>query len=99
MDQVNIELIGTGNFTHEVYFPVPSERDDVNLAAICDVNQERLDRTFKQYRIGEKFSDYKEMIKKNPSGCCVHHNSSTADSKYSWDKIRGDREPGPSSQR
>ena len=66
MNKLDIGIIGTGNFAHKVHIPVLTERDDVNLAAICDVNQERLDRIFKQYRIGKKFSDYKEMIERIP---------------------------------
>ncbi len=66
MNKLNIGIIGTGNFARKVHFSVLTERDDVNLAAICDVNQERLDRMFGQYQIGEKFSDYKEMIEKIP---------------------------------
>jgi len=31
MDQVNIGLIGTGNFAHKVYFSVLTERDKVPL--------------------------------------------------------------------
>jgi len=64
--KVNIGVIGVGNIARRVYFPILAERHDVNLVAICDINEENLDRVFTQFNAKEKFTDYTHMIKKVP---------------------------------
>jgi len=66
MNQVSVGLIGAGDWGHKVHLPVLNERDDINLVAVCDIDKEILNTTARQYRIKQKFSDYKQMVEKIP---------------------------------
>jgi len=62
MNEVKIGFIGCGSFANRVHYPSLTKMDDVVIAAICDLNQERLQKTAAKYRISQTFTDYREML-------------------------------------
>jgi len=62
LNKIDVGMIGAGNHANLVHYPSLADIADVNIAAICDLNQERLNRTADKYRIKERFTDYKQML-------------------------------------
>jgi predicted dehydrogenase len=46
-----------------VHYPALASFPDVGIAAICDLNPERLNATADQYGVEKRFSEYQQMIK------------------------------------
>lgn len=61
-DKVRVAMIGAGAMANSVHYPSLSEFEDVDIAAICDLNDERLHRTADQYNVAGRYKDYKKMI-------------------------------------
>ena len=65
---MNICLIGCGNHTHDVYLPsfnrLKTERDDVTLAACCDLDIEKAKSMQSACGFLNCYTDYREMLKK-----------------------------------
>lgn len=64
-------MIGAGERATQVIYPAVSSLEDVEIVAICDVNEERLNRTADKYgidkRYGKSVTDYQRMIEEvNP---------------------------------
>ena len=57
---IRAALIGTGGISG-VHLTYLSSRDDVEIAALCDLKAENLDRRHKEFG-GRAFSDLKEML-------------------------------------
>lgn len=55
-----VGFIGTGGISN-VHLRFLHERDDVKIAALCDVNEENLDKRHQEYG-GLKFTDFHEML-------------------------------------
>jgi len=64
MDRINVGMIGAGVFANLVHYPSLCEFRDVNIAAICDINEERLNKTADKYGVQERYKDYKVMLEK-----------------------------------
>lgn len=64
MDTVRVGFIGCGFFANKVHYPSLAKMNDVMIAGICDLNQERLQKTAERYRISRTFTDYREMLDK-----------------------------------
>ena len=61
--KINIGVIGTGWVTSTYHLPCLSKIENANIGAICDIDAERIEKAAKEYKIKEKFSDYREMLK------------------------------------
>jgi len=62
MSKVKINVIGAGNMANLVHYPSLSKIENVEIAGICDLNEEKLKETSKKYKISNTFNDYKKMI-------------------------------------
>jgi len=60
---IKIALIGAGNQSNKVHYPSLASFDDVEMAAICDIDTERMNSTANKYGIQKRFSDFRLMIK------------------------------------
>jgi len=59
---VKLGLIGAGNMANAVHYPSLAEFKDVQMVALCDVVEEKLNDTAKRFDIGKKYVDYERMI-------------------------------------
>jgi len=64
MSKVKVGFIGAGVFANAMHYPSLAELEDVDLAAICDLDKEKLRATATKFKIRETFTDYKEMLSK-----------------------------------
>src|SRR5882757_7362665 len=60
-EKLNIGFIGTGGRANEL-LPKFKELDDVRIAALCDVDEERLDETAKKYPDAKKYGDLRKLL-------------------------------------
>lgn len=62
-----VAMIGAGNRANSVIYPALASLEDVEIVAICDINEERLNTTADKYGIEKRYGDnvlsYQEMIK------------------------------------
>jgi len=64
LDVVRVCFVGAGVHANAVHYPSLSSMRDVEIVAICDLNEERLRRTAEKYDIENTFKNYKEMLSK-----------------------------------
>lgn len=62
MEKVNVAMIGAGSLANSVHYPSLAEFDDVEIAAVCDLNEDRLKNTAGKYQIEKTYTDYKKML-------------------------------------
>lgn len=64
--KIRVAMIGAGAMANYVHYPSLASFDDVEIAAICDIDPERLKTTGDKYgiekRYGESVTDYRRMI-------------------------------------
>jgi len=60
--KVRVAMIGAGNMANAVHYPSLASFNDVEIAAVCDLNEERLHATADQYGVGKRFTDYRAMV-------------------------------------
>lgn len=60
--RVKIAMIGAGAMASRVHYPSLASFPDVEIAAVCDLDAERLTTIADRYEIAGRFSDYREMI-------------------------------------
>lgn len=62
-------MIGAGGMANRVHYPSLASFDDVEIAAICDIDTERLKATADQYHVEKRYTDYRRMIEEtSPDG-------------------------------
>jgi len=61
-DNIRVGMIGAGGMANSVHYPSLAEFEDVEIAAICDLDEERLNRTADKYGVERRYKDYKKMI-------------------------------------
>lgn len=61
MNKINVGVIGAGSIS-ALHFAAYASRDDVNIAAVCDINEARAKEKAEQYGTGTHFTDYKELL-------------------------------------
>lgn len=66
MDQIRIGFIGAGRLANRVHYPSLASFNDVEICAICDLDENRLNETADKYGVSQRFKDYKAMIEKVP---------------------------------
>ena len=62
MEKVRVGMIGAGGLANSVHYPSLAEFDDVEIAAICDLDEARLKSTAEKYEVENTYSDYKKMV-------------------------------------
>ena len=61
-DRVKIAMVGAGSMANNVHYPSLNSFADVEIAAICDLNEERLNSTATQYEVEGRYTDYRKMV-------------------------------------
>jgi len=59
---VNVGFIGAGSLANAMHYPSLHEMKEVHIAAICDLNEERLTATADKYGVASRFRNYREML-------------------------------------
>jgi virulence factor len=57
-----VAMIGAGGMANTVHYPSLASFDDVEIAAICDVDEARLKATADKYRVERRYTDYRRMV-------------------------------------
>jgi len=60
--RIRIAFIGAGHMARKVHYPSLASFEDVELVAICDLNEERLHATADQYEVQGRYTDYRRML-------------------------------------
>ena len=60
--KVRVAMIGAGKLSTAMHYPSLASFKDVEFAAVCDLNTERLDATADKYGIERRYTDYRKMI-------------------------------------
>src|SRR5438132_13841281 len=60
--KVCVAMIGAGSMANTVHYPSLASFDDVEIAAICDLNEARLNATADKYGVERRCSDYRKMV-------------------------------------
>jgi predicted dehydrogenase len=69
---VKVAMVGAGGMANSVHYPSLASFDDVEIAAICDLDEERLSKTADQYGVPGRYSDYRRMVSETePDGIYV----------------------------
>jgi predicted dehydrogenase len=61
-NKVRVAMIGAGRMANQVHYPSLASFDDVEIAGICDLDQERLRTTADRYEVERRYVDYRRMI-------------------------------------
>jgi len=61
-DRVRVAMIGAGRMANRVHYPSLASFDDVEIAAICDINPQALNETADRYGVSKRYQDYRRMI-------------------------------------
>ncbi len=59
---VRVAMIGAGGMANNVHYPSLASFSDVQIAAICDLDSQRLNATADQYGVQGRYDDYRKMI-------------------------------------
>jgi len=62
MAKVRVAMVGAGRQANEAHYPSLAAMDDVEIAAICDLDEERLNKTANKYGASGRYTDYKRML-------------------------------------
>jgi predicted dehydrogenase len=60
--RVRVAVIGAGRMANQVHYPSLASFPDVEIAAICDIDTERLHATADRYGVARRYTDYRRMI-------------------------------------
>jgi predicted dehydrogenase len=62
MEQVRVAMIGAGGMASSVHYPSLASFDDVEIAAICELDPVRLQSAAEKYGVKGRYSDYRKMV-------------------------------------
>lgn len=62
VEKVRVGFIGAGSLANRVHYPSLSEMADVEIMALCDLIEERLQATGDRYDIPRRYTDYRRML-------------------------------------
>ena len=62
MKTINVGVIGTGGIASGQHMPALSKQLDVNLMAVCDVNEEAAKAAAEKFSVPHIFTDYKKLL-------------------------------------
>jgi virulence factor len=60
--KVRVAMIGAGAMANTVHYPSLASFADVEIAAICDLDAQRLNATAEKYEVGRRYTDYRKMV-------------------------------------
>ncbi len=60
--KARVAMIGAGDMANKVHYPSLASFEDVEFAAICDLDNDRMNATADRYGIAERYTDYRKMI-------------------------------------
>ena len=61
-DRIRIGFIGAGELANSVHYPSLASFKDVEISAICDLDENRLNKTADRYGVENRFKDYRLML-------------------------------------
>jgi len=61
-NKIRVAMIGAGSMSNKVHYPSLASFDDVEIAAICDIDTERLHTTADLYGVEKRYLDYQKMV-------------------------------------
>jgi virulence factor len=61
-DKIRIAMIGAGGMANRVHYPSLASFDDVDIAAICDLDPVRLAETADRYGVEGRYTNYRSMV-------------------------------------
>src|ERR1043166_1447685 len=62
-DPLRVAVIGAGSMANQVHYPSLASFPDVQVAAACDLDAERLRATAERWSIPNTYADYRRMVK------------------------------------
>lgn len=62
MDKVRVAMIGAGGMANSVHYPSLASFDDVEIAAISDLDDNRLNTTADKYNVEKRYNNYRKMV-------------------------------------
>ena len=62
LSRVRVALVGAGDMANRVHYPSLASFDDVEMAAVCDLDADRLHTTADKYGIEKRYVAYRTMI-------------------------------------
>jgi virulence factor len=62
LERVRVAMIGAGSMANHVHYPSLASFDDVEIAAICDINTQRLNATADKYDVERRYTDHRQMV-------------------------------------
>ncbi len=65
MKKTNIAVVGLGGIAQLVHLPILSKLNSVNIAAVSEVNKNRLKTVGNKFNVSNQYSDYKKMLAEN----------------------------------
>jgi predicted dehydrogenase len=60
--KVRVAMIGAGSMANAVHYPSLASFADVEIAAICDLDLQRLNTTAEKYGVARRYTDYRQMV-------------------------------------
>lgn len=61
-DRTRVAVIGAGQMANRVHYPSLASLEEVDLAAVCDIDPDRLRQTADRWEVEGRFTDYREMV-------------------------------------
>jgi len=61
-NKVRVGMIGAGGMANAVHYPSLASFNDVEIAAICDLDANRLNSTADKYGVENRYFDYRKMV-------------------------------------
>ena len=62
LKKVRLALIGAGGMANGVHYPSLAEMPDVELAALCDLDERKLEETADFFDVKKRYTDYRKML-------------------------------------
>ena len=62
LERVRVAVIGAGGMANRVHYPSLASFDDVEIAAICDLDAAKLTATADRYGVQRRYTDYQSMV-------------------------------------
>jgi virulence factor len=60
--KTRVAMVGAGSMANTVHYPSLASFEDVEIAAVCDINEQRLLATANKYEIEGRYTDYRQMV-------------------------------------
>lgn len=62
MERIRVAMVGAGGMANSVHYPSLASFEDVEIAAISDLDPERLNGTADKYQVEKRYADYRQMV-------------------------------------